>query len=1810
MNATISFIANQSYKNHLTRFLSVLALFAIVASSANAQGLSKYDAKAVSIDSPQTSPICAGRQDLYVTFANEGTAIINQIQYTLFKDGRQHANGTVQVQLDKKGGSKAFSSDTSVLLASPKFNQGSNDLKVRVDQVNGHKDTVNRNNTLRKTLKTGLKGTYTVGGSKPDFKGFENAIRALKDRGVCGPVDMNIRAGRYTKRDMSGFSLSGIKGLSRRNTLNFKGDGKDKTAIIANTSGGFIGRAAPTIQINQLTNIEFKDLEVTNKGEGDAIHANNVSNLTINRCKLFVPNQISGFSTAHCLDLEPGKSITVKNSHFSAGDGASYAIRTQSGSNDVRFFNNLFSNWSGAGIFTAGTSTIHILNNRFNDTTGSVIGDAAIRISSRRQALKLTIKDNVIEAANQEGITVEEFKDVTIKNNTVKRWGDVGIEVKNVTNTTIDSNRLKLNGKSAGNATGLTAANSSNVDIGGNLVDSATGQSLFLSNLDGSDIQQNTVKRAFGAGIGLKSGDNLQIANNMVTHKGDDKAINLTAGRNIDFLHNSVLSDSGRYVIVNGSNQVAIKNNNLKGGSKACISATKGSSATFNGNNYDHPSTIYQNGNTQYATLQIWQVADPQQNSVAWSQPAAFRSSSDLHLVKGDPFLRGVNSATNVDIDGDKRCVDNPSVGADEATVVSTGDSLQVDVPDTVYLESPFQVQYTGAFNGKVDWYLDGSKKASGFKANLTPLKQGKDTVMMTLSLCGITDTAKREVFVQTPPAGPRAKFFTEKQSVLMFDTVHFQDFSHEGIAGWKWNIKPGRKFFSYRFLGSSTAESQHPKVQFLEPGVYDICLAVFNYDQNGQKRWDTICREDYLEVNDIMRMCNQQRSTDNHNHLFDDGGPDKKYSANQNCSFTINPCTDTVKLTFNSFDLDANGDYLRIYNGTSAQGEKLWDTVQYGDKGLTGQKSDKGFDTNLIATEGAVYVEFESNGSDNRQGFDLEWEGTGNSYSSPKAQIKGKDTICKGFDYTFSAKSQTNNTAHVTHKWYVNDFQSATEGETFTYNPKSGGQDTVYLVTKECELADTSKRIVTVQDPKQINQVAFSADNRTPDIQQDVVTLSNDTKYCGREVEWEISPAEKVQYVNGTNANSPEPQLLFADTGCYDVKLIVKNATTADSLERSCFINAVNYCRPQVTKTNPDIGISFFGLKGVQNESPIGQSRYTNYSGTHETALAKGVTYSAEVKRKTNVHAISRKIWIDFDQDGDFEDPGELVAEQSEDSTITWNPQIDIPKNAKQGMTRLRVGAFIQSGNNACGDAAYGEYEDYGVRIIEDQTPPIIQLDGQDTLKLEACSSLAGKDTGAQAFENRDGSLTSQISVNSQVDTAKPGSYKIHYEVSDQHNNKAEKVRTVIIQPDATQPQISLKGSETYEHVVHETYKDPGYTATDACSGIASIDTVSSVDTNAIGEYEVTYMVMDEAGNQNQVSRTVKVTDTLDPSLKLKGADPYVLQVNNRFEDPGVSYADNYWPKEDLTLEKQGEVKNGKLGNYELTYQVTDASGNGPVKVSREVRVKDTVKPVITPVPEHTLSVEVYNRIGEFDLVANVADNFYDNDEISLQKGGAFYNYFADGKPDSLGLFRAQLAYTDPSGNTDTVSKMVKVIDETAPQIQLKGPSYVTVQRWQETTYVDSFIVQDNYYPSDSITVSKSGSYFDDYIANGYPSGQFEITYKATDASGNSSQRVFRYVQTQNSTGIDGDTQEEPVLNVAPNPTNGRFTLTVNLEKERSIAIEVLDQTGRIVKEVTDTRLKTSDFRVDLSGQAAGLYLLRIQGEGFQKTRKIEVVK
>ena len=466
------------------------------------------------------------------------------------------------------------------------------------------------------------------------------------------------------------------------------------------------------------------------------------------------------------------------------------------------------------------------------------------------------------------------------------------------------------------------------------------------------------------------------------------------------------------------------------------------------------------------------------------------------------------------------------------------------------------------------------------------------------------------------------------------------------------------------------------------------------------------------------------------------------------------------------------------------------------------------------------------------------------------------------------------------------------------------------------------------------------------------------------------------------------------------------------------------------------------------------------------------------------------------------YVEPG-ATAEDNVDGNVTGNIVID---NAS--VNTAVTGSYTVT--YSVSDAAGNEAQETRTVVVEDMSSPSITLLGDNPLTVPA--SIPYNDPGAVAIDNYDGNITANIIVDdTDVDTDVPGSYVVTYNVSDAAGNAASEVTRTVIVEDQTAPVITLNGANPLNLAVGDTYAEPGATALDNVDGDltgAIIIDATGVNTSVAGSYQVTYNVSDGAGNDaTEVIRTVNVSDQGVPSITLLGDNPLTIQAGTPYVEPGATATDDIDGdiSGDIVIDAS-DVDTDEPGEYEVTYNVTDGSGNPAIEVIRTVFVEDMAAPVIGLLGTNPQLVAVGSPYVEAGAVAT--------DDVDGNISGQIVIDASAVNTNAVGDYIVTYNVTDASGNPAAeVTRTVQVRDQEDPVITLIGDN-------------PQIIALDGSYTELGATASDNvdGDISDDIVIDASdvdPNtlGTYTVTYNVTDAGGNSVTEVTRTVEVTDQT-------------------------------------------------------------------------------------------
>lgn len=124
-------------------------------------------------------------------------------------------------------------------------------------------------------------------------------------------------------------------------------------------------------------------------------------------------------------------------------------------------------------------------------------------------------------------------------------------------------------------------------------------------------------------------------------------------------------------------------------------------------------------------------------------------------------------------------------------------------------------------------------------------------------------------------------------------------------------------------------------------------------------------------------------------------------------------------------------------------------------------------------------------------------------------------------------------------------------------------------------------------------------------------------------------------------------------------------------------------------------------------------------------------------------------------------------------DVTVSDNYDGDISDKLKYNIENETIKFHVSDSSDNLSE------QEATIKYIDNQSPELT-LNGPEVVKLVVGEKY--EDAGAKAMDSCDGDLTSQIKVDNNVNTAKSGSYKVTYSVTDSYGNVKEINRSVVV--------------------------------------------------------------------------------------------------------------------------------------------------------------------------------------------------------------------------------------------------------------------------------------------------------------------------------------------------------------------------------------------------------------------------------------------
>ena len=239
-------------------------------------------------------------------------------------------------------------------------------------------------------------------------------------------------------------------------------------------------------------------------------------------------------------------------------------------------------------------------------------------------------------------------------------------------------------------------------------------------------------------------------------------------------------------------------------------------------------------------------------------------------------------------------------------------------------------------------------------------------------------------------------------------------------------------------------------------------------------------------------------------------------------------------------------------------------------------------------------------------------------------------------------------------------------------------------------------------------------------------------------------------------------------------------------------------------------------------------------------------------------------------------------------------------------------------------------------------------------------------------------------------------------------------------------------------------------------------------------------------------------------PEISLIGDKEVVVKLDGNYDEKGASA---YLNGDDISdsIKIESRLDTSKVGDYVITYSVTNTKGRQERSVTRTIKVRDDINPVLKLKGDSPYKVQFASKYKDPGYTAT--DN-YDGDITKKVK--------ITGEVDTneIGIYKLYYTATDSSENSVTKIRTVEVVDTAAPKLTLIGKRKVTIKLGAD--YEDEGCTAYDAHDGDISDKVKVTDNIKKKIA-----GVYKSTCSVTDSFGNKSS-ISRTVQVGTQADID----------------------------------------------------------------------------------------
>jgi len=402
---------------------------------------------------------------------------------------------------------------------------------------------------------------------------------------------------------------------------------------------------------------------------------------------------------------------------------------------------------------------------------------------------------------------------------------------------------------------------------------------------------------------------------------------------------------------------------------------------------------------------------------------------------------------------------------------------------------------------------------------------------------------------------------------------------------------------------------------------------------------------------------------------------------------------------------------------------------------------------------------------------------------------------------------------------------------------------------------------VLEVNDPPVFTDAVITRPDGASDASYSGTLDGEATNNDGDEISYSKTggPAWLVIAADGSLSGTPSA----SDLGLNTWTVEASDGTDVDNA--ALHINVVQtlvYCTPENWKANYEWieSVEFGGSEFVTDNNG---GYFDNSASTIQVDGNSEVSFTLDPGYKYWSFSEYWKIWIDYNQDGEFDNVNELVYSSGKSRrTVSGSfTVVNVP-----GTTKMRISMSDRKGAYPCSNSRYGEVEDYSVEINSTSSTPLVADFVADRTTVNVGSTvyftdLTSNDPTAWLWEFGDGqSSTAQHPV---VTFNNPGTFGVTLTASNFFGSDLKTVTGYIVVSDAAiQPVADFVASRTVVstgdiiQLTDLSANSPTSYAWYISNGVQFSQANPEISFTESGIYDISLTVTNSAG-QDEILRT-----------------------------------------------------------------------------------------------------------------------------------------------------------------------------------------------------------------------------------------------------------------------------------------------------------------------------------------------------------------